>query len=434
MSIMLFLCDKVPELTTVESEFTPQLGQDFFKRDTLFLFNPERGYTLNLAGTRARSYGEDASSTVTDSLFMKISTKEGIIPTINGATLGKASFQRGDIFNWHQLIQAMQVGVDLPAIIIQGYMDSASYASIIQHDSAQYLTPEDSNAIIKAYSDVIEDNNFYSTWGETIRDLIFDDTLLMKLHNEVAYMIDKGIFFDSAGTLTGSLTQQKLEVLRWFNWRMLVNFAGHQTQTQKIFTKHPSAKRVFTILFETGTSRSAMDETITERYISYNSKIMTQVAASEKDTLFLYDKFTKIHDYDMTTRNPYLVTPLISPTDIPDISISEFKKLLLPGDAFFTLVRYSAAGDTLYYNLKLFYVLSGTIIRNGNPIDITGSITTKIDFIKLPWNVEYLDQGYIEQWNTEIHIWKRTSTGKTIAFSEKRMLQAEYNNQSNYSD
>lgn len=426
--IALVYCNRVPEMVTIEKEFNPQLGQDFFKKDTLFLFNPERGYQVTFSGTSSRLYKTPGSDPIeeSDSLYLRLTTNEGLIPTFNGAASGKVSFQKEDILNWHLLIQEMKIAVDPLGIILKGYMDSAKFESIIQYDSAQYLSVSDSNTIIESFNDIINDWKFYSIYGDTIKQLIFDDALLLKLQNEAKYMVDRNIFLDTGGTVQGSLSMIDQEKLKWFNWIVVVNYAGHQTQTRKILMKYPTSERVFSILFQRGNSRERIDETRTERYFSYNNTIMRQIASKENDTLLLYEKFTKVHDYSLTTRSPFIVTPLISPLDIPFVSVSEFRKVLLPGDAFFTLLRYSEAGDTLYYNFKLYYVLSGTIIREEKPVDITGTITSKINFIKLPWSIEHWDQGYLQKWETDIHVRKKTHLGEITQFTEKRELYVEY--------
>lgn len=417
-------CNSVPEQMIINNEFNPNLMNNVLKKDTFYLFNPIEGFQQNFSGIRIKTnikVGFD-STTETEPIYYRVTTLKMSVPTFNGEMYGSAGFEKADICNWDELIQRMKLGYNPLGRIIKYYLKAEDLESILKCDSAKYFSSSDSNSIIEAFSTIINDFTFYQQYRDTINAWIFDPNTLDTLNNEVKQMVAKNIFIDMNGNnITSHLGATQQEELKWFNWLLLTKYLDDKWR--RVLTKYPATPRVFSILFQQGTSQNQLHQYETIRYLTISNKMMDQILNIYNDTLINFDNFpyTKVSSYKISTRSPWIVGPLFNPSDIPFISASDLLEVYLPGDAIVYLVRYSNNADTIFYNLKCYYSLCGTVQQNSQPLDIAGTITINADLFKLVLN----DQGYFLSWDTEINIRKKNKLGEITIYRENRTLKAD---------
>ena len=421
-------CNSVPEQMIINNEINPNLMNNALKKDTFYLFNPIEGFQQNFSGMRTKTtitVGLD-TTTETEPIYYRVTTLKMSVPTINGKMHGSAGFKKADICNWDELLQRIKLGYNTFGRIVKYYLKAEDLESILTCDSAKYFSSSDSNSIIEAFSTISNDFTFYQHYKDTIHAWIFDPNTLDTLINEVEQMVAKNIFIDMDGnTIASHLSPALQEELKWFNWRLLTKYLDDQYR--RVLTKYPATPRVFSILFQQGTSQNKLHQDETIRYLTISNKMMDQVVTIYNDTLITFDNFpyTKVSSYKISARSPWIVGPLFNPSDIPFIPASDFLEVYLPGNAIVYLVRYSANADTIFYNLKCYYSLCGTVQQNSQSLDIAGTITISADLFKLPLNVLLNDQGYFLSWDTEINIRKKNELGEITIYRETRTLKAD---------
>ena len=421
-------CNSVPEQMIINNEFNPNLMNNVLKNDTFYLFNPVEGFQQNFSGMRTKTtitVGLD-STTETEPLYYRVTTLKRSVPILNGKMHGSAGFKKADICNWDELLQRMKLGYNPLGRIVNYYLKAEDLESILSCSSAGDFSFSDSNSIIEAFTTVINDVTFYQQYRDTIHAWVFDPNTLDTLINEVEQMVAKNIFIDMNGNTTAShLSPVQQEELKWFNWLLLTRYLDDHYK--RVLTKYPATPRVFSMLFQQGTSRNQLRQNDVIRYLTISNDLMDQVATIYNDTLISFDDYpyTKVSGYTISTRSPWIVGPLFSPSDIPFIPASDLLKVYLPGNAIVYLVRYSANADTIFYNVKCYYSLCGTVLQNKQYLDISGTITISADFFKLPQDKLLHDQGYFLSWDTEINIRKKNELGEITIYRETRTLKAD---------
>lgn len=421
-------CNSVPEQVIKNNEFNPHLINNALINDTFYIFNPLEGFQQNFSGTRTKTTITAGSDTMTETepVYYRITTLEMSVPTFNGKIYGSASFQKADICNWDELLRRMKFEYHPIGRIVNYYLTEEDLASILSCASPQYFRSSDSNAIVEAFIAVINDVTFYQHYRDTILDWIFDPNTMDTLITEVEQMVAGNIFTDTNGTtIASNLSPTQQEELKWFNWWLLTKYLDDQYG--RVLTKYPATPRVFSILFQQGTSQNQLHQNEVIRYLTISNDIMDQVLTLYNDTLIAFDDYpyTKVSGYSISTCSPWIVGPLFNPSDIPFISASDLLEVCLPGNAIIYLVRYSTGADTIFYNFKCYYSLSGIVRQNTQPLDIAGTISISADLFKLPLETLLNDQGYLLSWDTEINIRKKNESGEITIYRETRTLKAD---------
>lgn len=205
-----------------------------------------------------------------------------------------------------------------------------------------------------------------------------------------------------------------------------MDYEGIAVDYGKIFMRYPSVGRVYAMLFQQGFSRNNLREKEVLRFISLKRTGVSQIAYKDQYGLNTPEK-TNISSYPFMCDTTWTTTQLFWWPDVPFINGKDISSLLLPGKAVLNFTGYSKdtinSDSTWFYDLKLYYLLSGELLKNGKTNRIVGTITVTASFCKTFGDERFsMYQGYFLGWNTEIDIQATDIAGNIYRYREQRNL------------
>ena len=99
--------------------------------------------------------------------------------------------------------------------------------------------------------------------------------------------------------------------------------------------------------------------------------------------------------------------------------------LLLPGHATVELKKYSMddmTPDTLWFEMKFYYTLGGSVIHKDKQLDVLGNIFVNVGFYTVPKNSVF---GHLTHWDATYNLQARDIEGKLEEYSEKSSMKCK---------
>lgn len=423
-------CNTISDnIVQTNSTFIPAIKGKFFRVDTLIIFNKREGNVVDFYGTRTCTVtvngAVDPEATGEDSIFIRITNLGETILVIGDSTYGRAKFQKEDVINWNKLVSYIKDTSRFTGEMIVQYLSSEELESIKVFDTSTQLSDSYKTSIITALNKIIDICDFYHIYKTRIdSELSFHPRILDSLYEDVNLMIKKSIMLSTDGAVKSNLTVNEREAIKWFNWAIFTQYLDHQLLVMgsiKVFHKYSSAGIVYCMLFQQGPSQNKLNENEILRYLEIKNSGMYQLAYKDQYGIFQVSD-TKIADYIFTTSTYWTVTPLFWEPNIPFIPDKEIPNLVLPGSATIELTDYSWFLDTMWYDIKLYYPLNGSILQNGKPLRVAGTIVLTIGFYKFNFGG---DHGTFTHWNSEINIQATSANGDIFKYIEKRFMKSD---------
>ncbi|MGD9200900.1 MAG: hypothetical protein PVI26_04990 [Chitinispirillia bacterium] len=417
------------DVSVVKSEFFNEVKNYRYIHDTLFIFNLNYGNQVNLSGSRScTTYVNNAVSLIyNDSIYRRISTSSPTLLTIGDSTYGCASIKVDDIANWDSFLSTIKDTSRVLGKIIKTYLDPNTSEAIKSYNSAVQMTALDKYNVVTTLHELLNNELLLYKYKTSLtNELKLFPEVVSSLHEDILHMVNLSIFLDTLGSAKplNLIPESEKEAIRWFNRKIITHYLDNPTgiySIVKIFRKYPISGRIYQLLFQQSTSKNMDSAKSILRYLEVRNSLMSQLAYTD-DIGFhsLINDETRVFDYMWVTDIDSAVTPLFWNPEVIFIPDEKIPDLLISGDAVMELAGYSASNDTAFYNFKSFYVLSGKILYNEEPLVIIGTIKTVIGVTKFPGN----DQGYISGWNTELWLHGQKRDGTNFKYVGHYLLNA----------
>ena len=415
-----------------EVKFTQPAQKKTFKVDSILIFNEKENHVVNFEGTRIRTLEEENSITTdTTPVYSRITNINDTILTVNGKVYGKAEFKKEDVNGWKTLLKYIK-GIpytNFTAQIIFNQLSADEQIEIMARDTLTELPDTNKSTIVNALNELLDSLNLYQKHKDEIENEIFILYYIDSLNKEVERLVEKSIFLDPSGVVNPDLNDFQKEDIRWLNWTILVRYIDNEDNAVdfgKVFKRYPSAGRVYSMLFQQGSSQNTIHEEEILRFIQINAKGSSQLAYLDKNGFTIPSK-TNISSYPYMCDTSWTSTQLFWWPDVPFIAGKDIPSLLLPGTALLKYRGFStdtANIDSIWsYDLNLYYPLGGELLMTGDPTRIIGTIMVTAGFQKVKGIGEFFEfEGTFTSWNTEIDIQAIDDKGNISKYKEKCFL------------
>ncbi len=430
------VCNRIPNnVTPNDAVLNQNLVQKSFKVDSLFIFNTKKGYTVDFSGIRiCTTIINNVPTTTMDSLYSRITCLGDTLITLNDSLYGVAEFRKADAESWDSLFAKARDTNNLIGKMIAENMDPNDLAIIKSCQSFTQLADSNKTSVINTLNNIISTDETYSRYVNAMKNEIFFNKIIAALDEDVAYMIGRSIFLDTIGTVREGISPYEKEILKWFNWRTIVEYLDNESNAVdrgKLFKRYPSAGRLYYMSFQQGLTNdfTAANEII--RFIMISSTSMSQIAYQDKSGLQIISDI-KISDYPFMCDTGWTATPLLLSTHIPFLSSNDFASSFRTGK---TAMRFNDYVDPYidvtfndsvwYYSLDTYYPLANKTMVNGNPARLAGVVTSSLGYFKSS-NLEMNKfQGYFTNWNMEIVLEIKLIDEKIYKYREICLLNSK---------
>jgi hypothetical protein len=416
-------------------KFTQPVQKKTFKIDSILIFNERQDHIVNFEGTRIRTL-EDGNSITTDTspVYSRITNLHDTILEVNGSVNGKAEFKKEDVIGWKTLLKYMK-GIpytNFTAQIILNQLSEEEQKAIKACDTLTALPDTNKSTIVNTLNELLDSLDLYQKYKAEIEGEIYILYYIDSLNIEVERLVRKSIFLDTSGVVNPNLNDFQKEDIRWLNWIILVRYIDNEDNAVdrgKIFRRYPSAGRVYSMLFQQGSSQSTIHEKEILRFIMINATGSSQLAYLDKNGFNIPSK-TNISSYPYMCDTTWTTTQLFWWPDVPFIDSKDMPSLLLPGTAVLKYTGFledTVTIDSIWsYDLKLYYPLGGELLQNGKLTRIIGTIMTTASFQKVQGIGEFFEfEGTFTSWNTEIDIQAIDDNGNISRYKEKCFLNSK---------
>lgn len=415
------------ELIQTQSIFHPNENINTVKDDTLFLFNSQLGYIVDFKGTHSctvRVNGEIISAIDNDSLYSRFITHNKGIISINDSLYGRMEFSEQEINDWQLLLNEIKDSTDFIGTVLKENIDSVEFYTIKAYTSAGELTQSNKTTIVNAFTQFVNTKTFYKNYKASVDSNLAFSFMRDSFYNDIAQMVEKGLFLDSNGTLNNNLLLSEEEEIKWFNWRIFAKYFDPDPENtfKTKFQKYPACGRVFFMSFQQANAKEKLAENDIMRYFEYTNKGLFQIGIVDGNTFYkTFD--TKVNDLFFITSTTWKVTPLFRSSELPFLSGEMLSKFDTPGHATIKYMGESAFKDTTWFQMNLFYSIKKTVIHDGNPLDLKGAIIISAGVFKYKLGG---NQGHFTNWNSDIYL-RATNVARDIdiEYVEKSFLKPE---------
>jgi len=396
----------------------PQLIQNSqsktFKIDSVLIFNETEGHVVDFAGTRI--WTREAGGIITSDsspFYSRISNINDTVLTVNGTEYGKAEFKKEDVAGWKTLLKYMK-GIPFTNAIAQLILNQLSNEekeAIAACDTLTELPDTTKATILRTLNGLLDSLGLYQRHRTAIKNDLFILHYIDSLNKEVDRLVAKTAFLDTSGTVNPECSQSLREDIRWFNWTIFIRYLDNEDNAVdfgKIFKRYPSSGRVYSMLFQQGSSQSTLREQEILRFIMINASGTTQLAYKDKYGFNTPAK-TSVSSFPFMCDTSWTATQLFWWPDIPFVDSKDIASLVLPGTAVLKykgFVTDTVTIDSIWsYDLKLYYPLGGELLQNGKPVRIIGALTVSVGFQRTLEIGEFFEfEGNLTSWNMETEV------------------------------
>lgn len=415
-----FCCNTISDnVKLTQSDLINPLAP-IYRPETLYIFNTKQSNAVFLGGVRLCTTAisaQGAATTTADSVYCKITHLKDTLIMLNDTLVGKAQLTAADIEDW-RTVRYNIVHPYLLGQVLVDFIPPVDYDSMKQSCLTSFVPTETQKVkIILALNTVINTLDFFLRYRQQLG--LFIQT---EVSPEIHRFVDESIMTDTLGTIRTGLNEYEKEMLKWFTIDILTKQLDYSPDSTRkpMFKLNPGAQRIHMFSFEEGPSINALNTRAVKRFFAINSYHLAQVAYS--DTAGFHPvKNIKIADYPFTTSTQWNVTPLFWP-DVPYISKEILVNNQVPGMG---MVLYDAIKskplDTMFYNFKTYYPISGSTKENSIVTRFSGTVSSDIGFYKAnpTFPKKYI---FINTWEILTKVLRIDTQGDTVIFKEKKSL------------
>ncbi len=407
-----------------------------YKIDTVFFLTGSRGHTVDFEGTLTSTLTENGSITSdTVPIYRRITCLGDTVLDLTDSIYGLMEFRMGDVTQWDSLFSKIKYRNGLVGVIIAEYLNPYDLQIIDSTDSSQFLLLSDSTkkSVITTLNNIVNIDDLYFNYREEIEIDVYFIPVRDSLYADILRLVGENIFLDTAGRLQSNLSSFQQEKLKWFNWRIFVRYLDSRfnaVDNKKLFNYYSTAGQVFGFLFQQGSTPADFSKNEVIRFISKRSDGLYQIAYQDEYG-FSAPKDKKITGFPYVCDMGWTVAPLLWLPKTPFIETNSTPSLLNQGKATlkytsFIIDTFSGYKDTTwYYDLKLLYPLTGTVMKNDEPVRIAGTLNTTFGFFKSSIKNRDMHRGYFTRWDTEIEILGIFKNESIIKYNETYALQSD---------
>lgn len=433
-------CNNIPNnISQADPQFI-QSTKKSYKVDSIVIFNEYLNSIIDFQGTRSCTLevnGKIVSAINNDSVYSRITNVNDTVLEINGSPIGAAEFKKEDIIGWktfHKYLKGIPSSYFTAQIILNQLSDEERNFIVDSTDTTAGLPEKYKTLIVETLNKLLDSLELYRNHKTEIEDEIFIIYLKDSLHKQVDRMIESGIMLDTLGSVQPELNNYQKETIRWFNWEIFVRHIDNSDNASiygKIFLRYPSGGRVYSMLFQQGSSQNTLNQKEILRFLSLKGIGISQLAYKDKCG-YIIPINTTLYSYPFMCDTVWTATQFFWWPDIPFVKENDLVSLLLPGKGVLNFADFSAdtntntVDSTWTYDLRLYYPLSGELVYDGKPNRMVGSISTIIRFYKVFGLVgppKY--QGFFKEWNTETVLQSNDVEGNISKYKEKCYLKAK---------